>query len=113
MRLLYRSPRPESFAIYKRTCETCPWIPYQYYSATCRDTYALPDSRAIRKGEGEAHALCTSEYSDISPLRDGEIAFSTLEGRPSGINFERSSELQVCKIEKQESLTLDIFPFHL
>lgn len=95
VRLLFRSPRPESFAIYKRTCEACPWIPYQYYSATCRDTYALPDSRAIRKGEGEAHALCTSEYSDISPLRDGEIAFSTLEGRPSGIFFERSTELQV------------------
>lgn len=53
------------------------------------------DSRAVRKGEGEAHALCTGEYSDISPLRDGEIAFSTLEGRPSGIHFERSTELQV------------------
>lgn len=55
----------------------------------------MTDSRAILKGEVEAHALCTSEYSDISPLRDGEIAFSTLEGRPSGIIFERSSELQV------------------
>ena len=95
MRILFRSPRPESFAIYKRTSENGPWTPYQYYSATCRDTYSLPDSRAIHKGEGEAHALCTGEYSDISPLRDGEIAFSTLEGRPSGIFFERSIELQV------------------
>lgn len=107
VRLLFRSPRPESFAIYKRTCEMCPWIPYQYYSATCRDTYALPDSRAIRKGEGEAHALCTSEYSDISPLRDGEIAFSTLEGRPSGINFERSTELQEWVTATDIRITLD------
>lgn len=98
VRILYRSPRPESFAISKRTSQNGAWIPYQYYSATCRDTYALPDSRAIRKGEGEAHALCTSEYSDISPLRDGEIAFSSLEGRPGGINFERSGELQVSEV---------------
>ena len=95
VRILFRSPRPESFTIYKRTSESSEWIPYQYYSADCRDTYSMTDSRAILKGEVEAHALCTSEYSDISPLRDGEIAFSTLEGRPSGIIFERSSELQV------------------
>ncbi|EDX09878.1 LanB2 [Drosophila simulans] len=107
VRILFRSPRPESFTIYKRTSESGPWIPYQFYSATCRDTYSLPDSRAIRKGEGEAHALCTSEYSDISPLRDGEIAFSTLEGRPSGINFERSGELQEWVTATDIRITLD------
>ncbi|ALC43661.1 LanB2 [Drosophila busckii] len=107
VRILFRSPRPESFTIYKRTSENGAWIPYQYYSATCRDTYSMPDSRAIRKGEGEAHALCTSEYSDISPLRDGEIAFSTLEGRPSGINFERSLELQDWVTATDIRITLD------
>ncbi|XP_017028327.1 laminin subunit gamma-1 [Drosophila kikkawai] len=107
VRILFRSPRPESFTIYKRTTENGPWIPYQFYSATCRDTYFLPDSRAIRKGEGEAHALCTSEYSDISPLRDGEIAFSTLEGRPSGINFEHSLELQDWVTATDIRITLD------
>ncbi|TDG52532.1 hypothetical protein AWZ03_000765 [Drosophila navojoa] len=107
VRILFRSPRPESFTIYKRTTENGPWIPYQFYSAVCRDTYGLPDSRAIRKGEGEAHALCTSEYSDISPLRDGEIAFSTLEGRPSGINFERSQELQEWVTATDIRITLD------
>ncbi|XP_013114833.1 laminin subunit gamma-1 [Stomoxys calcitrans] len=107
VRLLFRSPRPESFAIYKRTCETCPWIPYQYYSATCRDTYALLDTRSVRKGESEAHAFCTSEYSDISPLRDGEIAFSTLEGRPSSIHFEHSPELQEWVTATDIRITLD------
>ncbi|XP_016934621.2 laminin subunit gamma-1 [Drosophila suzukii] len=105
--ILFRSPRPESFTIYKRTSQTGPWIPYQFYSATCRDTYSLPDSRAIRKGEGEAHAFCTSEYSDISPLRDGGIVFSTLEGRPSGINFERSAELQEWVTATDIRITLD------
>lgn len=64
-------------------------------SATCRDTYELPDFLSVKKGEDESRALCTSEYSDISPLRDGNVAFSSLEGRPSAINFEHSLELQV------------------
>ncbi|XP_017769170.1 PREDICTED: laminin subunit gamma-1-like [Nicrophorus vespilloides] len=93
VRIWFHSPRPESFAIYKRTCENCPWVPYQYYSATCRDTYSLPDSNKISRGE-ETRALCTSEYSDISPLKDGNIAFATLEFRPSAYNFDSSPDLQ-------------------
>lgn len=49
----------------------------------------------MKKGDSESRAFCTSEYSDISPLRDGNVAFSTLEGRPSAYNFEHSIELQV------------------
>ncbi|KAJ3635459.1 hypothetical protein MTP99_008365 [Tenebrio molitor] len=94
VRLWFYSPRPESFSIFKKTSENSPWIPYQYYSATCRDTYGLPDSEHTTRGE-ETRALCTSEYSDISPLRGGNVAFSTLEGRPSAYNFDASPELQV------------------
>jgi hypothetical protein len=64
-------------------------------SATCRDTYGLPDSSYTRKGPEETRALCTAEYSDISPLTGGNVAFSTLEGRPSAYNFDTSPELQV------------------
>lgn len=64
-------------------------------SATCRDTYGQPDSLSIKLGDDESRALCTSEYSDISPLRDGNVAFSSLEGRPSAIRFDHSTELQV------------------
>lgn len=63
-------------------------------SATCRDTYGLPESSHAQRGE-ETRALCTSEYSEISPLKGGNIAFSTLEGRPSAYNFDTSAELQV------------------
>ncbi|XP_044268909.1 laminin subunit gamma-1 isoform X1 [Tribolium madens] len=93
VRLWFYSPRPESFSIFKKTAENASWIPYQYYSASCRDTYGLPDTQHTTRGE-ETRALCTSEYSDISPLRGGNVAFSTLEGRPSAYNFEASPELQ-------------------
>lgn len=63
-------------------------------SGTCRDTYGLPDSQRTTRGE-ETRAFCTSEYSDISPLKNGNVAFSTLEGRPSAYNFDSSAELQV------------------
>lgn len=87
------SPRPESWGIHKRKNDKS-WEPYQYYSATCRDTYELPDSKETVRGE-DTRVLCTSEYSDISPLTMGTVVFSTLEGRPSAYNFETNPELQV------------------
>ncbi|KAJ8974237.1 hypothetical protein NQ317_016733 [Molorchus minor] len=132
VRLLFQSPRPESFYISKKITKDGPWIPFQFYSeiflypetrspnlnpklenylsivplvtsilentayplfATCRDTYSLPDSTHTTRGD-ETRALCTSEYSDISPLKGGVVAFGTLEGRPSAYNFDTSPELQ-------------------
>lgn len=31
IRVVFYSPRPESFAIYKRSTQNGPWTPYQYY----------------------------------------------------------------------------------
>lgn len=87
--------RPESFAIYKRTEEDGPWLPYQYYSSSCWKTYGKDPKAFIRPGDDERIALCTDEFSDIAPLSGGNVAFSTLEGRPSAYNFDRSPVLQV------------------
>ncbi|KAL7834633.1 hypothetical protein SRHO_G00288800 [Serrasalmus rhombeus] len=94
VRLKFYTSRPESFAIYKRTSETAPWQPYQYYSASCHKTYRRDSKGFIRPGEEERTALCTDEFSDISPLTGGNVAFSTLEGRPSAYNFDQSLALQ-------------------
>ena len=42
----------------------------------------------------ENRALCTADFSDLTPLTGANVAFSTLEGRPSMYNFEFSPELQ-------------------
>ncbi|XP_073695806.1 laminin subunit gamma-3 [Garra rufa] len=94
VRLKFYTSRPESFAIYKRTEENGQWQPYQYYSASCRKMYGRDNKGFIRPGENERTALCTDEFSDISPLTGGNVAFSTLEGRPSAYNFDQSSVLQ-------------------
>ena len=54
----------------------------------------MPDSSYVPVDD-ESRAICTSEYSDISPLTGGTVAFSTLEHRPSAYGFEQSHELQV------------------
>lgn len=64
------------------------------FSGSCRSTYKLPEKAPILPGN-EAVAQCTREFSDISPLTGGNIAFPTLEGRPSAENFEESEILQV------------------
>ncbi|XP_021510381.2 laminin subunit gamma-3 isoform X2 [Meriones unguiculatus] len=94
VRLKFHTSRPESFAIYKRTRTGGPWEPYQYYSASCQKTYGRPEGHYLQPGEDERVAFCTSEFSDISPLNGGNVAFSTLEGRPSAYNFEESPVLQ-------------------
>ena len=114
VRLKFSSPRPESFAIYKKIRnepwkpDPDPengWIPWQYYSASCMDTYRVPESlsiiQPIYEGDtqyaqkvGEDRALCTSEFSDISPLSGGNVAFATLDGRPGAYNFDHNRELQ-------------------
>uniref|UniRef100_A0A7N9AL39 Laminin subunit gamma-1 n=1 Tax=Mastacembelus armatus TaxID=205130 RepID=A0A7N9AL39_9TELE len=94
VRLKFHTSRPESFTIYKRTREGGPWVPYQYYSGSCEKTYQKPSRGFIRTGEDEQQALCTDDFSDISPLTGGNVAFSTLEGRPSAYNFDHSPVLQ-------------------
>ncbi|XP_009320455.1 PREDICTED: laminin subunit gamma-3, partial [Pygoscelis adeliae] len=94
VRLKFHTSRPESFAIYKRSHAEGPWVPFQYYSASCEKTYGKRQRHYLRPGEDEQVAFCTDEFSDISPLSGGNVAFSTLEGRPSAYNFDGSPALQ-------------------
>nr|XP_015857477.1 laminin subunit gamma-3 [Peromyscus maniculatus bairdii] len=107
VRLKFHTSRPESFAIYKRTHPGGPWEPYQYYSASCQRTYGRPEGHYLWPGENERVAFCTSEFSDISPLNGGNVAFSTLEGRPSAYNFEESPVLQEWVTSTELLISLD------
>uniref|UniRef100_A0A8D2PIE5 Laminin N-terminal domain-containing protein n=1 Tax=Zosterops lateralis melanops TaxID=1220523 RepID=A0A8D2PIE5_ZOSLA len=94
VRLKFHTSRPESFAIYKRSRAGGPWEPFQFYSASCQKTYGRRPRQFLRPGEDEQVAFCSDEFSDISPLSGGNVAFSTLEGRPSAYNFDGSPALQ-------------------
>ena len=92
VQIRFHSPRPESFAIYKRTDQNGEWVPYQFYSASCKATYGKDPNEVVRPGN-EAVALCTDEFSDIAPLTGASVVFGTLEDRPSAYNFENTPEL--------------------
>uniref|UniRef100_A0A183C055 Rhomboid domain-containing protein n=1 Tax=Globodera pallida TaxID=36090 RepID=A0A183C055_GLOPA len=85
-----RSPKYPKFREAKAGDE---WSAWQYYSGSCRATFDLPEKAPILP-VNEAMAQCTREFSDISPLRGGNVVFDTLEGRPSANNFEESEVLQ-------------------
>lgn len=103
VRLKFHTSRPESFAIYKRSRQDGPWVPYQYYSGSCEKTYQKVNRGFIRTGEDEQQAVCTDDFSDISPLTGGNVAFSTLEGRPSAYNFDNSPVLQVSRLTASQA----------
>nr|XP_002731086.2 PREDICTED: laminin subunit gamma-1-like [Saccoglossus kowalevskii] len=93
VRLKFHTSRPESFAIYKKTVIDGEWIPWQYYSGSCQSVYNQENRGVIVVGD-ETKPICTDEFSDISPLTGGNVAFSTLEGRPSAYDFDNSLVLQ-------------------
>ena len=95
IRIRFHSPRPHSFAIYKKssTDPNAKWEPFQYYSGMCTKVYKVPNNEIVRPSRQNI-ALCTEQFSEISPLSGGNIAFSTLQGRPLAYDFDNNRQLQ-------------------
>ncbi|XP_031417377.1 netrin 2 [Clupea harengus] len=103
--LQFCSPKPDSMTVYKSMDYGKSWLPYQYYSSQCRRVYGKPNKAAITK-QNEQEALCTDVHlhadTHAHALASGSggggggglIAFSTLDGRPSGKDFDSSPVLQ-------------------
>lgn len=92
------TPKPDSIAIYKSMDYGKTWQPFQFYSSQCRRVYGRPNRATITKAN-EQEARCTDahRYTGGEGLGLGHmsrIAFSTLEGRPSALDFDNSPVLQ-------------------
>lgn len=103
IRLKFRSSRPESFAIYKKVREDQEWLPFQYYSSTCEGTYGISPGQPLTDDQ----ATCRDDFSDISPLTEGTVAFSSLENRPSAYHYKDSPMLHEWVTAKYIMISLD------
>lgn len=81
----------DSLAIYKSSNRGKTWTPFQFYSTECEKMYKRKPSVEVTR-HNEQEVLCTNSHIQ-SPLSQ-RIAFATLEGRPSAMDFEQSPVLQ-------------------
>nr|AMY99575.1 netrin [Novocrania anomala] len=91
--LQFCSARPDSMAIYKSMDYGKSWVPFQFYSSACKNMYGKSPRGVITKAN-EQEAICKDVHGNIDPPSGARVAFSTLEGRPSGYNFDSSPVLQ-------------------
>ncbi|XP_060095142.1 laminin subunit alpha-2 isoform X2 [Heteronotia binoei] len=79
------SPRPGNW-ILERSLDGINYQPWQYYAITdteCLTRYNIPPRTGPPSYAKDDEVICTSYYSKIHPLENGEIHTSLINGRPS------------------------------
>ncbi|XP_033099240.1 laminin subunit alpha-like [Anneissia japonica] len=88
------SPRPGVWILEKSTDFGNTYEPWQYFAdsdSDCRETFGMESTEDLTSDD---QVICTTSYSDIVPLEDGEIVVSLINGRPGSKNFYASDILQ-------------------
>eukprot|EP00112_Aurelia_sp_Birch-Aquarium-sp1_P024817 Seg80.10 transcript_id=Seg80.10/GoldUCD/mRNA.D3Y31 product="Laminin subunit gamma-1" protein_id=Seg80.10/GoldUCD/D3Y31 len=98
VRITFQSPRPYSFAIYKKisTVKDAKWIPFQYYSQDCKKQYGVHSNQMgqMAPKDNQKLAFCSDRNSGFLPFKGAKITFSPLRGRPDMYRFDKSPGLQ-------------------
>ncbi|KAL7875637.1 hypothetical protein AOLI_G00106000 [Acnodon oligacanthus] len=88
------SPRPDLWVLERSVDHGRTFVPWQYFAHSKRDCI----ERFGKQPNGRIHRdddqICTTEYSRIVPLENGEIVVSLVNGRPGSKNFTYSPVLQ-------------------
>ncbi|KAI8787320.1 laminin subunit alpha-1 [Biomphalaria glabrata] len=87
------APRPGNW-ILEKSLDGVNYEPWQYFAMTdreCRDTYRKRATVGVPTNLGDKEVICTSRYSSLTPLENGEIFVSLVNNRP-GV-FQPSKDL--------------------
>lgn len=88
------SPRPGVWALERSTDFGRSWKPWQYFADTPSDCMKFFGVQADRDIYADDAVICSTEFSKIVPLENGEIVVSLVNNRPSAKNFTYASNLQ-------------------
>ncbi|XP_031700147.1 laminin subunit alpha-5 isoform X2 [Anarrhichthys ocellatus] len=88
------SPRPDLWVLERSVDFGQTYQPWQYFASSKRDCIERFGQETIERINNDNDIVCTTEYSRIVPLENGEIVVSLVNGRPGALNFSYSPVLR-------------------
>ncbi|XP_053101455.1 laminin subunit alpha-5 isoform X2 [Hemicordylus capensis] len=88
------TPRPDLWVLERSTDFGLTYEPWQYFASSKRDCIERFGLKTVERITKDNDAICTTEYSRIVPLENGEIVVSLVNGRPGAMNFSYSPLLR-------------------
>ncbi|XP_016364529.1 laminin subunit alpha-5-like [Sinocyclocheilus rhinocerous] len=88
------SPRPDLWVLEHSIDFGKTYKPWQFFASSKRDCIERFGQRTIKRINRDDDIICTTEYSRIVPLENGEIVVSLVNGRPGAMNFSYSPVLR-------------------
>uniref|UniRef100_A0A8C7JXD6 Laminin subunit alpha-5 n=1 Tax=Oncorhynchus kisutch TaxID=8019 RepID=A0A8C7JXD6_ONCKI len=88
------SPRPDLWVLERSTDFGETYQPWQFFASSKRDCIERFGQRTIERINSDNDVICTTEYSRIVPLENGEVVVSLVNGRPGAMNFSYSPVLR-------------------
>ncbi|XP_005874378.1 PREDICTED: laminin subunit alpha-3, partial [Myotis brandtii] len=88
------SPRPDLWVLERSVDFGSTYSPWQYFAhskADCWQQFGRAANTAITRDDD---VLCTTDYSRVVPLENGEVVVSLINGRPGARNFTFSNTLR-------------------
>ncbi|XP_064154131.1 laminin subunit alpha-5-like [Anguilla rostrata] len=88
------SPRPDLWVLERSIDFGETYQPWQFFASSKRDCIERFGQSTIERINKDNDVICTTEYSRIVPLENGEIVVSLVNGRPGAMNFSYSPVLR-------------------
>ncbi|XP_053782326.1 laminin subunit alpha-5 isoform X2 [Desmodus rotundus] len=88
------SPRPDLWVLERSTDFGHTYQPWQYFASSRRDCLERFGAQTLERISKDDDVICSTEYSRIVPLENGEIVVSLVNGRPGAMNFSYSPLLR-------------------
>ncbi|XP_004644257.1 laminin subunit alpha-5, partial [Octodon degus] len=88
------SPRPDLWVLERSTDFGLTYQPWQFFASSKTDCLERFGPQTLERITRDDDTICTTEYSRIVPLENGEIVVSLVNGRPGAMNFSYSPLLR-------------------